>query len=102
MFNWGKATERTMSAPTGRTADPKTKLAWYDQVWLALPFALVAVGGAIGGACGGTAWGINQKVFRASKHPVLRYVWTGLISVTAVVIYLVLAMAFLAVFKRDG
>ncbi|HYG35966.1 MAG TPA: hypothetical protein VEC99_14345, partial [Clostridia bacterium] len=33
-----------------------TKLAWYEHVWIALPFALVAVGGAIGGACGGAAW----------------------------------------------
>ena len=91
-----------MGAPTGQAKDSPQKLAWYDQVWLALPFALVAVGGAIGGACGGAAWGINQKVFRATRHPVLRYVWTGLISAGAVVGYLALATALLALIKPNG
>ena len=91
-----------MSAATERTTDPQAKLAWYDHVWLALPFALVAVGGAIGGACGGAAWGINQKVFRATRHPILRYVWTGLISIAAVAAYFALATAFLSFIRRDG
>jgi hypothetical protein len=91
-----------MSGQTEPTTDAKTKLPWYDQVWLALPFALVAVGGAIGGACGGAAWGINQKVFRATKNPVLRYVWTGLISMVAVVLYFVLAIALYSVLHRNG
>jgi hypothetical protein len=77
-------------------------LAWYDQVWLALPLGLVAVGGAIGGACGGAAWGINQKVFRATKHPVLRYAWTGMISAAAVVAYFILAVAFFSAIRTGG
>ena len=88
------------------TPDPTeptdTKLLWYQQVWLALPLALVAVGGAIGGACGGTAWAVNQKVFQKTKHPVLRYVWTGLISASAVVSYVLLAAVFMSFFKRQG
>jgi hypothetical protein len=91
-----------MSTPTGKTTDSQAKLAWYDQVWLALPIALVAVGGAIGGACGGAAWGINQKVFRSTKDPILRYVWTGLISVAAVFAYVALAAAFILIFRRNG
>jgi len=79
----------------------KAKLLWYQQVWLALPFALVAVGGAIGGACGGAAWAINQRVFRNTEHPVLRYVWTGMISAAAVVAY-VLAAVFISAFKKEG
>lgn len=83
-------------------ASSPEKLAWYVHAWLALPLALIAVGGAIGGACGGAAWGINQKVFRTTRHPVLRYLWTGLISIGAVVAYLVLGMAFLSLFKGKG
>ncbi len=66
-----------MSTPPPVPEPTKPKLVWYQQVWLALPFALVAVGGAIGGACGGAAWAINQQVFKKTKHTVLRYVWTG-------------------------
>jgi hypothetical protein len=81
---------------------PLPKLAWYDQAWLAPPFALVAIGGAIGGLCGGAAWGINQKLFHATKHPVLRYVLTGLVSVAAVIAYLVLASAVLLLIRGNG
>jgi hypothetical protein len=91
-----------MSDPVEQSTTSQVKLAWYDQVWLALPFALVTVGGAIGGACGGAAWGINQKVFRATKHPILRYVFTGLISIAAVVLYFVLALAFILLFKGNS
>ena len=71
---------------------PKPKLRWYQHLWLALPFGLVAVGGAIGGACGGAAWAVNQKVFQKTENRVLRYVWTGLITVAAVIAYLVIAV----------
>ena len=63
---------------------------------------MVAVGGAIGGACGGAAWAINQKVFQKTEHPVLRYVWTGLISAAAVVAYIVLAAVFMSLFKKQS
>jgi hypothetical protein len=79
---------------------PHPKLAWYQLVWVGWPIALVAVGGAIGGACGGAAWALNQKVFRATKNPVLRYVWTGLISVAAVLLYFVAAVMFLSIVNK--
>jgi hypothetical protein len=80
----------------------KPKLLWYEHVWLALPFALVAIGGAIGGACGGAAWAINQAVFKKTGHPVLRYLWTGLISAAAFVAYVILASIFISMFKKEG
>jgi uncharacterized membrane protein YsdA (DUF1294 family) len=87
------------SRPTSPgTAAPK--LTWYQHVWVALPFALVALGGAIGGACGGAAWAVNQQVFRKTQHPVLRYVWTCLISVGALLAYLVVASFLLASFRN--
>lgn len=78
--------------PIAETVKPK--LFWYQHVWLALPLALIAVGGAIGGVCGGMACAFNYKTFRNTGHPVLRYVLTGLVSLTAVGAYLVLASAF--------
>jgi hypothetical protein len=96
------ADSKTMSTPPTTSEPNKPKLAWYQHVWLALPFALVAVGGAIGGACGGTAWAINQKVFQKTEHPVLRYVWTGLISAAAVVAYIIFASVFISLFKKQS
>lgn len=80
-----------MSTPPPLPEAPKPKLAWYETLWIALPIALVFVGGAIGGACGGAAWGVNKKVFEVTKNPVLRYLWTGLISLAAVVAYVIVA-----------
>jgi hypothetical protein len=76
------------------------KLAWYDEVWIALPISLVAFGGAIGGGLGGGAWAINRKVFRATKNPAMRYVFTGLISGAAVIVWLVLAMTIFVALRR--
>ncbi len=80
---------------------PKPKHTWFQHLWIGWPIALVFVGGAIGGACGGAAWAINQKVFQATKHPVLRYLWTGLISIAAIVTYLVLAAIFVSIFHKQ-
>ncbi len=87
-----------MSTPPTTPEPPKPKLEWYQHVWLGLPILLVFVGGAIGGACGGAAWAVNRAVFQKTKHPVLRYVWTGLISAAAFVAYVFLAVFVLALF----
>lgn len=78
---------------------PEPKVTWFEKVWLALPLALLVVGGAIGGACGGAAWAINQQVFKKTENPVLRYVWTGLISIASILAYVLLAALFLSTFK---
>ena len=78
----------------------KPKFEWYEHVWMGLPIALVAVGGAIGGACGGAAWGINRAVFAKTQNPVLRYVFTGLISGAAVVVWVLLATIFVTLIKK--
>ena len=79
---------------------PKPKLEWYEHVWICLPIALIAVGGAIGGACGGGAWAINRTVFLKTQNPVLRYVWTGLISAATVLAYLALAAIFVSLIGK--
>jgi hypothetical protein len=83
-------------------AKSKSKFEWYEHLWLGLPIALVAVGGAIGGACGGAAWAINRSVFLKTQQPVLRYVWTGLISAAAVIVYLILVTIFVSLFRRHS
>ncbi|HXT12373.1 MAG TPA: hypothetical protein VN873_12485 [Candidatus Angelobacter sp.] len=86
--------------PAMGAALASTSLAWYEQLWIALPIGLVAVGGVIGGACGGAAWGINKTVFKKFENPILKYLVTGLISASAVVVWLVVAAFFLSMFKK--
>ena len=85
--------------PVGSTTTT-AKLELHEKIWIGLPFALVAVGGAIGGACGGAAWAINRVVFQKTKNPVLRYVFTGLISVSAVFVWMLVASIVVALIKR--
>ncbi len=86
--------------PAPETSNPKLK--WYELVWVGWPIALLAVGGAIGGACGGAAWALNQKIFHRTKHPLLRYLWTGLISIAAIIAYLIIATIFLSIFQKSS
>lgn len=92
----------TAVRPAASLPEQKSKLAWYEHIWIALPVSLLAVGGAIGGACGGAAWAINKVVFTKTKKPILRYVSTGLISASAGVVYLVLALFALSLFHKAG
>lgn len=85
--------------PIPQAAAP-TRLAWYEQVWIALPLALVSVGGLIGGACGGLAWGTNKVVFKTVENPALKYLLTGLISASAVVAWLIFGSFFAALIHR--
>ncbi len=91
-----------LRTPIHQAAEQKIKLTWYEHIWIALPVALLGVGGAIGGACGGAAWAINKTVFQKTENPILRYVWTGLISVAAGVVYLILALFVLSLFHKAG
>jgi hypothetical protein len=84
-----------LSSAPGRIAPPQpvapaTTLTWYQYLWIGLPLVLIALGGCIGGACGGAACALNRTVFLKTSHPVLKYVWTGMISAAAVVIWLII------------
>jgi len=91
---------KPMNTPPPLPDVPKAKLTWYEHAWVACPLALIAVGGAIGGACGGAAWALNRKVFRQTQHPLLRYLWTGMISAGALAAYVILAAIFVSLFQK--
>ena len=99
VFLWLERSRGLSAAPVARiSTSSELKLRWYQHIWLALPFILLLVGGAIGGACGGAAWTINGWVFRKTERPVLRYLWTGLISLGAVAAFL----AFICAAAGEG
>jgi hypothetical protein len=78
-----------------RPLSAKPNLTWYQYIWIGLPLLLIAIGGAIGGACGGAACAINRTVFIKTSNPVLKYVWTGIISAAAFVVWLIIAALLL-------
>jgi hypothetical protein len=91
----GRRERATLEA--GRPARPVTTFAS-----LLLLVVVAFVGGAVGDACGGAAWIINLKVFQRTEHPVLRYVWTGLISAAAAAVYVIVALVLMSFFNGQG
>lgn len=63
-------------------------LKWYEWTWSALPLVLAFIGGGLGGLLGGAAMVINGRIFRSSLGTVARYLLSGLISILAVVLFL--------------
>lgn len=74
------------------SSDDKPKLRWYEHGWLALPLVLILIGGVLGGLTGGLAWGVNRIVFDKVEHPVMRYVWTGVVTVVAFFVWVLLVI----------
>ncbi len=73
----------------GKTINLVPPLKWYQWVWSALPILLVFWGGLLGGIAGVIAFSINTQIFRSQSNEVLKYVFTGLITIVAAVIYLI-------------
>ena len=71
-------------------------LQWYEYAWSGLPILLVFAGGALGGLVGGAATIANGRIFRSNKGQVAKYGLAGLITVSAVVVFFVLAIALRA------
>lgn len=69
---------------------------WYQWAWMGIPLiALVVLGGAIGAIFGITTLLFNIQIFRSRLPAALRYVFTFLITLAAVAVYLV-AKAYLS------
>jgi hypothetical protein len=70
--------------------------AWYEYVWIALPLALLLVGGALGAICGGVAMLINARLLRSDQPAWARY-GLGVLAVVAAVIAWLLVAAVISV-----
>jgi hypothetical protein len=68
-------------------------LPWYQVVWSGIPILLFFAGGAIGIIFGLLAAYANTRIFRSGLQPALKYVVTGLVTIAALVVVLVLAVA---------
>jgi hypothetical protein len=76
-----------------QTVDLLEPLQWYEYAWSGLPILLVFAGGALGGLVGGAATIVNGRIFRSGRGAIAKYGLAGLITVSAVVAFFVLAIA---------
>lgn len=81
---------------SGQTIQIATALEWYQYFWMSIPILLVFTGGVIGGFCGGAAAFVSGHIFRSNRNELAKYALTGMISLTAFVIYFLLASTVLA------
>lgn len=61
-------------------------LTWRQWLWSALPICLLFLGGALGAFVGAIALTINARLFRQTPDPLRAYVFTGLVSLGALVV----------------
>jgi len=68
-------------------------LIWYEYVWMGLPILLVFAGGGIGALFGLAAVYSSARIFRSDRLTMAKYSLSGLISLVAVIAWLVAAVA---------
>ena len=69
-------------------------LAWYEYLWIGLPLLLIFIGGFFGAISGMIATYFSARLLRSSQPAIVRYALSGGVSLVAVVVFLVLAIAF--------
>jgi hypothetical protein len=84
----------------GKLVNVVEPLKWYVWVWSALPILLVFIGGALGALAGFIGFAINTQIFRSSLPGVAKFALTAVVSVLAVVAYLVVATLFYVMINR--
>lgn len=67
-------------------------LKWYEYMWIGLPIVLVLEGGGLGALVGLMATYGSARVFRSDRGTVSKYVLTAVISIAAVIAFVILAI----------
>jgi len=79
-------------------------LEWYENLAAGWPLVLIFFGGAIGGACGGLGFYLNVKLFNAMLPKPVKYIYSFLIGIVSILLYLliaaILAIIFPSMFKK--
>jgi hypothetical protein len=75
-----------------QTIELARPLTWYEYVWMAIPIALVFVGGGLGALFGIAAVYSSARIFRSDRGTAAKYGLSALISLGAALAYLVCAL----------
>lgn len=75
----------------GKVIKPAPPLPWHAYACSALPLLLALIGGLLGALCGLPACIVNARIFRRDMETSKKYLLTGLVSVAAFVLYVVVA-----------
>jgi hypothetical protein len=67
-------------------------LTWYEYVWIGLPILLVFTGGGLGALVGVAATYASARIFRSDRGALAKYGITALISVVALIAFVILAV----------
>ncbi len=78
-------------------------LTWYEYLWMGLPIMLIFVGGGLGAMFGLGATYSSGRIFRSGRKTTIKYLLSGVVSISAVAAYFVLAVAiqYLIDMNRD-
>jgi len=77
----------------GKTIQLIEPLKWHELAFAGLPLILVFIGGLLGAIVGVLAFTASTSIFRSGINKISKYALSGLITIFAVLIYLVLATA---------
>ena len=69
-------------------------LTWYEYAWIGIPILLLFVGGALGAMIGVFATYTSSHILRSSRSSTSKYLLTAVVTVSAIVIFVVVAVAF--------
>jgi len=83
----------------GKTYVLTQPLKWYEVVLSALPIALVFIGGLLGAIVGVVASAGSASIFRSGMSKVVKILLAILIVFAAVIVYTILAGAFLSMIQ---
>jgi len=70
-----------------QTIELARPLAWYEYLWMAIPIALVFVGGGLGALFGLVAVYSSARIFRSDRGTAAKYGLSALISLGAAVAF---------------
>lgn len=87
----------------GTTIQLARSLAWYEYLWMGLPIMLIFAGGALGAMFGVGATYSSGRIFRSERKASIKYLLSGVVSISAVTAYFVFlaAIQYLINTNRD-
>ncbi|MBM2824632.1 MAG: hypothetical protein HW402_296 [Dehalococcoidales bacterium] len=71
----------------GKIIQVAQPLKWFVWVWCCLPIVLVFVGGMMGSSIGAVATLGNITIFRSDANGFLKFIFTAVVSILAVVVF---------------